>query len=1026
MTGQKELVLAQERQAVPFLVEPSAWEGVRKIADLVAQDVEKVSGVCPVIAQSLEELTAGVFLSDKEKENMGRSLVLCATLGRSPLMDSLIKKGLFSVAGMEGKREVYQIRRLKRPFDGIEEALIICGSDKRGTIYGMFSLSEYIGVSPLCYWGDAEPMRREKIVIGTDLEGLSKEPSVRYRGFFINDEWPCFGNWTFSHFGGFNAEMYEHVFELLLRLKGNYLWPAMWTSSFALDGPGSLNEELADLYGVVIGNSHHEPCLRASEEWDKVRGPESPYGNEWNFYTNREGLIQYWEDSLKRSGKYEHLITIGMRGERDSSMLGEDASLEQNIDLLKDIITVQKELIRKHVNADIMQTPLLLALYKEVEAYFYGDEQTGGLKDWDGLEGVICMLCEDNYGQMRTLPTPELIQKIHQQKGGFGMYYHFDYHGSPISYEWMPSTPFSKIWEQMCMAYDYGVRDVWIVNVGDLKGNEVALAYFMTLAYDFLTWGSSVFGSWKHYTRQWLEQTFPDIQAEIRVKLESVFTGFTELNGMRRPEALHAGVYHPCHYLETDRMLKWAAQLEQWNEEVYMDLSGEGKSSETGLYPGEIADERRLECGSKNTVENIQRCRDACYSMIYYPAKASINLLRMHLYAGLNAHYAAQGRTIANVYADEVTKCIAQDKKFSEEFAAFLAGKWKGMELEQHIGFVKWNEDNCRYPVRMQVEPAYKPRMSVSRKDREEIAVKNYGGPMTVTVEDFLYEGCTEVVLEVANDGIGTLNYRITAEGMKISQNIGTVCGWLTVTPVSGQTQMLQEIVLTCDRSMLQKEKQEIRLLISDGETQVAVLVSGKAVDTKDLLPMTFMEQNGVIAMEACHYADKKEAASGAFQILEGYGRSGWGAKVFPSTADFTVQEEKPSLTYRYMIPETGNYTVECYLAPTNSVRAKRPLRLLLNCGDGEDRIVEVLSSEFRAGDWNDADWCRGVLDQVRISRTLFRMEEGQNTLTVSALEAGLVLERILIYPSERPLLPSYLGPQETWYKMPEEESQAI
>ena len=216
------------------------------------------------------------------------------------------------------------------------ELLVIVGSDKRGTIYGMFALSEYLGVTPLVYFGDAAPAKCAAPVLGQEMETVSKEPSVRFRGFFINDEWPCFGNWAMSHFGGVNADMYALVFEFLLRMKGNYLWPAMWASSFPLDGPGSANEELADMYGVVMGYSHHEPC---SEEWDKVRGEGTRYGNEWNFYTNEQGLLNYWEDSLKRSGKYENIITIGMRGERDSSMLGDKATVEENVNLLKDIIS---------------------------------------------------------------------------------------------------------------------------------------------------------------------------------------------------------------------------------------------------------------------------------------------------------------------------------------------------------------------------------------------------------------------------------------------------------------------------------------------------------------------------------------------------------------------------------------------------------------------------------------------------------------------------------------------------------------
>lgn len=249
--------LIENGKALPLLVEAEAFEGVRRIAAAVAGDIELVTGVRPEILS----------------EYKGGRAILCATLGKSPLVEQLAKEGRFSTDKIEGKHEVYQIA-----FVG--ELLVIVGSDKRGTIYGMFALSEYLGVTPLVYFGDAAPAKCAAPVLGQEIEIVSKEPSVRFRGFFINDEWPCFGNWAMSHFGGVNADMYALVFEFLLRMKGNYLWPAMWASSFPLDGPGSANEELADLYGVVMGYSHHEPCLRASEEWDKVRGEGTRYGNE--------------------------------------------------------------------------------------------------------------------------------------------------------------------------------------------------------------------------------------------------------------------------------------------------------------------------------------------------------------------------------------------------------------------------------------------------------------------------------------------------------------------------------------------------------------------------------------------------------------------------------------------------------------------------------------------------------------------------------------------------------------------------
>jgi hypothetical protein len=932
-----------------FIVENEAFEGVKRIARKVAADFEKVCGKLPKIT---------------EKPGNNGNVVVFATLGHSPLLDGLAGAGKFDPSLIRGKREVFQIKMIDNPFPGVSNALLVCGSDKRGTIYGMFALSEFIGVSPLHFWGDAEPVQKEKIEITPEIETVSKEPSVKYRGFFINDEWPCFGNWTFSHFNGFTAEMYDHVFELLLRLKGNYLWPAMWTSSFPLDGPGNLNEELADIYGVVMGASHHEPCLRASEEWDKVRGKDSVYGNDWNYYKNRDGLIRYWEDGLKRSGKYEKLITIGMRGERDSSMLG-DATLKDNIDVLKDIITNQRALIKKHVNQNLDEVPQVLAIYKEVEEYYYGDEQTAGLKDWDGIDNVICMLCEDNFGFMRSLPTADMRER----KGGFGLYYHFDYHGGPISYEWMPSISFERTWEQMCMAWDYGIKDAWIVNVGDLKFNEVPLAYFMELAHDFEKWGTNAPNSIGEYTKAWLEKTFPGADDNVRGKIACVLHGYIRMNAARRPEALNAGIYHPCHYLEADRMLTLAANIEKTNEEAYSALRANEK--------------------------------DAYYSMIYFPAKASVNLLRMHLYAGKNFHYAKQGRKIANKFSALVTECIEKDRVLHKEFAEFKNGKWKGMELEQHIGFVKWNDDNYRYPLRVTVEPAHKPRMSVTRKDREEVFSKAYGSPMTINVDDFLYAGNDEVIIEIANDGIGSLDYVIEC---------AKEYNWLSISSMKGTVESQEEIILRCNRQALGDETQSARLLIKDRETTVAVEIKAKNPVTKNLPPKTFLENNGVIVIHANNFYEKKDISAGCFMELKNYGRSGVGMKVFPTTACFTEHDDAPTLNYRFKIEQDGEYTVEVWTTPTNSVQNKRPLRFSFENSQGR-QLITAVPSDFMAGSPSDQRWCDGVLSNIRVSKIPLTLKEGVQEISIGALESALVLEKILIYRKGSEPLASYLGP---------------
>ena len=954
-----------------FVIEDTAFEGVRRIAQKVIGDIETVCGQ----------------KADLSSLPVGETIILAGTWGKSPLLEQLVARDNLSLEALEGKREVYTIQIVESPFEHTESALVIAGSDKRGTIYGLFHLSELIGVTPYTYWGDvvAKTYKRiilregatreevqtaafnETLLIGEDISYTSKEPSVKYRGFFINDEWPCFGNWTFSHFGGFTAEMYDKIFEFLLRLKGNYLWPAMWTSSFALDGPGLANAELADLYGVVIGNSHHEPCLRASEEWDIYKGKDAPYGTEWNYAINREGLLNYWADGLKRSGKYESLITIGMRGERDSSMLGEDSTLKENIDLLKDIIVEQRKLIRKYVDSDLSKVPQLLALYKEVEGYFYGDEKTPGLKDWEELEGVTFMLCEDNFGNMRTLPPAEKRNR----EGGWGMYYHFDYHGGPISYEWVNSTPLTKVWEQMSMAYEYGVKEVWIVNVGDLKFNEFPLGYFMTLAYDFERWGTQAPNTTGLYTEEWMRRQFGKFVSKEMIKeLCEVVQEYTSLNSLRRPEALNAEIYHPAHFNEAERMLYRAERLHQKADKLLESMPSD--------------------------------CKAAYESMIYYPAAASANLLEMHLAAGINQLYAKQGRPVANEWAKRIEACIQKDRRLAKTFADQFEGKWRGMEKAHHIGFTNWNDQDYRYPIRCIVEPADEPRLVVLKKGETQTYTSSYFASM-LEVDDFLSFGCEKVILEIINGGKGSLDWHIDTE-----------CEWLNLSKVSGSVTEEEQIQISILEDKMLKEKDEVLFTIQAGQEKVFVKVAACKRGTQRIPQGTFMPKDGVVTIEAEHYTKKVDQKAGRYIRLEGYGRYLSGMKPFPVTMTFT-EENAPSLTYSFWVEENASYILEVQTSPSNPVVNQGALCFGLQVGDGENQVVNTIPEGYRSGDPYEMQWAQGVLDNIHKTCVEVKLEKGLNTLTLRAVDAPLVLERLLIYQIKDTPKASYLGPEESW-----------
>lgn len=979
-------VLNKEKQAV-LSVEEKAYTGVKKILHKIAGDLRLVTGKTYTVNEvSFAGEEKEVQQNTSSRECMGDdvSVVLAATIGSSDILDCLEAESQIDLNKIRGKWECYLFQlvsvtesmKQKIPgLAGISELLLIAGSDKRGTIYGMFHLSELIGVSPWVYWADVMPRKKNHIVFTENDNFISKEPSVKYRGFFINDEWPSFGNWTMEHFNGFTTEMYDHVFELLLRLKGNYLWPAMWSSSFSLDGPGLSSAELADEYGIVMCNSHHEPCLRHSEEWDLVRGEDSIYGNAWNFDRNRDGLIQYWRDGLKRNGAFENIITMGMRGERDSKILGHDAGLADNINYLKDVITTQNQLIREVINEDLTQVPRMLALYKEVEAYYYGDKDTKGLEGWDELDGITLMLCEDNFGNMRTLPDPE----TRNRNGGWGMYYHFDYHGEPVSYEWVNSTHLQKVWEQMGMAFEMGVRNIWVVNVGDLKPQELPLSFFMDLAYDFDTWGNQGCSQPEVYTRKWIAEQFSaDFSEEELHNLYQVIDGYTKQNSIRKPEALQPNTYHPVHYDEADRILEKVEKLES----ITKKLEEKAKSLQS--------------------LEDGQMRYSAFYELVYFPVMASMNLLKMQIYAGKNALYAKQGRISANYYADCVTKCIEEDRRLQAAYHATADGKWNGIMSSEHIGFMNWNDEGCQYPIRSYIEPANKVSMIVAPSDDTTFTTGGEWTRKTLTIRKFMDPYETEASLDIANCS-------------KIPFTYTTSCdvSWLQLSEPEGEVQDTKKLRIILDRNALNEVAAEGEVLTA----HICIDTSFAHVDVDVMAVSIPKEADGKpyvsacgAAVEASDYIVKKDTEKGGYQSVPNLGKYPTAEKVFPVTESYIPGEDAPSLTYEFYLPKSGNYVVTCLSTPANPISSDNQLRFGFRWENEAIRIIDTVDASYCSGEVSCKQWAEGVLDQVHETTVIVEGKKGINRLTIYACDAAYVLERILIMPEENEWKESYMG----------------
>lgn len=913
--------------------------------------------------------------------------IIAATKGKSSFLKKLEEAGSAELKELEQKRECYawifpEIKNRTK-----SNLLVIAGSDKRGTIYGLFHLSEMLGVSPFVDWCGLMPPKQEKIELREDMACISKEPSVRYRGFFINDEWPAFGNWCNHNFGGFNAKAYDHVFELLLRLKGNYLWPAMWSARFADDGPDLLNAELADEYGIIMGMSHHEPCLRQGEEYKYLRGKNSVYGDAWNFRTNREGITKFWEDGLKRSGKFENVITVGMRGEADTAIMGKNATLEDNIQLLRDVLKTQKKLIQERVNPDLTKVPRMIALYKEVEEFFYGNEKTKGLMGAEELEDVILMLCDDNYGNLRTLPTEEM----RKHAGGYGMYYHLDYHGWPVSYEWINSSYLPKIWEQMSMAYDFGVRELWMVNVGDIATQEFPLSFFLDMAYDFDRWGSRALNCTQEYTRKWVRQQFGSVEEETQDTIADILEQYTKIIHRRRPEALNPETYHPVQEKESSRIFEEEEQLLKKLQDVYETIE-------------------------KTNPQNLS----AFIALVYYPAFGTMNLVKMQILAGWNHYYANLGAVCANDYGDEVERCMEQDRKAVEMYHQMDQGRWYGMGMSQHIGFTHWNEDECRNPVVMRVIPLKKRSILVAADGTAQHAEGSPWLDNTMKLKDFLNPDCTRASVTLYSRSDLKAEYKVLKKP-----------GWLSVEPMEGWldgvSQKKVRLNLTLIKQRLPETNQDtiqdsLEIATPEGKCEITVPVyTGNLQDKKNV----FVDTMGYLSIEAAHYVNSVPGnykdRQVKFENLQGYGKTNSAMKAFPSDACTVPGQDAPYLEYQFVLEESGTYEAEFYMQPSNPVTRENQLLYAVRINEEMTETVNAVEKDYQVGDQAEK-WAEGVLSQIRRQTVSIKCRAGFNTLRVYHVTPGFVLEKIVIYPMGEKPEESYLGPAETYHGRQEEK----
>ncbi len=651
-SSERNFPLVSKGKTASILVSDKDYAGVLKVVGHLENDIFKVSDLHPKRIKKIAEAEDFV--------------VIIGTFGKSEIIDQLAKKGKIDKNELQGKWEKFTAQIVENPFKGIKKALVIAGSDKRGTIYGIYDLSSQIGISPWYFWADVPVKKQSELHVlpGIHTQG---EPKVKYRGIFINDEAPALTGWAFEKYGGFNSKFYDTVFELILRMKGNYLWPAMWGRMFYVEDPQ--NAVLADEYGIVMGTSHHEPLTRAHAEWGKANG-------KWDFSTNSEALINFWKDGIKRMGNKETLVTIGMRGDGDEPMTEGTA-----IDLLENIVKTQRNIIQEVTKKPIEETPQMWALYKEVQDYY-----DNGMTVPDD---VTLLLCDDNWGNLRKLP--ELNAK--PRKGGYGIYYHFDYVGGPRNYKWINTNQIERTWEQMDLAYQYGVDKIWIVNVGDIKPMEFPIEFFLDMA-----WNPEKFnaGNLQDYYANWARENFGNQFSE---EIAEILKLYTKYNARRKPELLDAKTYSITNYNEADRV---------------------------------VADYQKLVDKANSINEKLQpEYKDAFYQLVLFPVLASSNLNEMYVATAKNHLYAELGNTLANEYAEKVKELFEKDSQLTNYYHTKLAnGKWNHMMSQTHIGYDNWQQPEKNViPKTIEVSNKAQSKISAENSPKAEPSInKNLDG----------------------------------------------------------------------------------------------------------------------------------------------------------------------------------------------------------------------------------------------------------------------------------------------------------
>ena len=955
--------IVEKNSTATICVASNDFAGVLRAAGDLQADITRVT------SRKLELLLAS-------QPKAGPNLILIGTIGKSAIIDDLIRAKKINTSKIAGKWESFFLQVVPKPFPGIAHALVICGSDKRGTIYGIYDLSEQIGVSPWYYWADVPPPRHAELFVraGKYAQG---PPSVKYRGIFLNDEAPDLSNWVREKFGAvpglpgvanYGRGFYTNLFELMLRIRANYLWPAMWNNAFNEDDPE--NPRLADEYGIVIGTSHQEPMLRAQKEWDRGLGKQ--YGN-WNYnQTNQQPVLQqFWREGIRRNKSFESIITLGLRAENDSGTpIGKD--------LTEQIVSVQRKILQEEMNPDLTQVPQMWCLYKEVQGFY-----NQGLRVPDD---VTLLWAEDNWGNLRRVPGAD----ERHRSGGAGVYYHFDYHGGPRSYQWINTSPIPKIWDQLTLAKQYGADRIWVVNVGHFKGYEFPMEFFMHLAWNTSRWTNE---NLDEYTHLWAQREFgsgtgvPPVrmqkyktaashfQPTIADTIARLVSTYTKFNGRRKPELLDANTYSLVNFGEFEKVV-----------DDYESLARQAK-----VTSEELPVERR----------------DAFYELVLFPIKACAQLNAMYLAAAKNELYAKQGRASANQFAAQTRELFAAETNLMDSFNQRFAGsKWDHFMDQPFIGYVSWNE-----PRQNNLRALHLSETRVPDAAAMGVAVEGSPDAFTngnATLPQFDVFNQQHRWVDVFNRGKTQFDFAVTASEP-----------WIALNEAHGSIEKDKRLWVDIDWTRVLNGTAHGIIKISGAGSEVTVAVDAfnPAEPTRASL-QGFVEGDGCVSMEAEHFTRKTNAGANRWIRIPDYGLTLSAMRSDgPPDAQATPGKDSPCLEYRMYLFHAGSVDVQSTVGPTLNFIPGRPLRYAIAFDDETPQVITIVPADFNAQNGN-RDWEESVRSNCRRIKSSHSLAKaGYHTLKIWMIDPGVALEKIVV--NSGGIRPGCLGPPESFHNAP-------